>query len=210
MVEYQPEPPIVVRGSMNPWNDERQRVVWQAEEKAWVTIQAKQSEYRRTYDRLQSTIAQMNSLVSELEGLTGKKMGMFTVQNLASMLAMSSGNPYIIAAMFIKQFVFDAFAAKKKKKKIEGLVQRLESLQAQAKSIVDQLHVLEDTVTTLIATGDAIRNTQQTTITQDMAQSETAYQARQQLDTLRASVLRERIRQAATLPSPPGGTHNDL
>lgn len=210
-VEYTPEPPIVVRGAMNPWADERQRVVFMAEEKAWVTIKQKQVIYRQNYSRLQVIIEQMNAIARELESLTGKPVGLFSVQNIAGLLASSTGNPYVIAAMLLKTLVFDVLMGNKKKKQIESLVNQLQALQQQATNIVNLLHSIEDEVSALIHTGEQIRNTQQVQMTQDITQTETAYQQRQQLDSLRASVLRERIRQAATLPRvSPGGPNDTL
>ncbi len=203
---YTPEPPIVVRGSLNPWNDERQRVVWMAEEKAWVQVQAKQRTYRSVYSSLQETISQMNAAVSELEGLTGKHVGMFSIQNIATLLASSTGNPYVIAAMLLKTFVIDTLLGNKKKKKIQALVERLQVLQQQAQQYVARLHQLEDEVAKLIVVGDQIRNTQQAQMSQDLQQSETVYQARQQLDRTRASVLREQVRQVNLTPRRSGGS----
>jgi hypothetical protein len=210
-VEYTPEPPVFTRGAMNPWEQERQRVFWQAEEKAWVDIQAKQRTYRQIYSSLQAVIEQMNAVARELEGLTGKPVGLFSVSNIATLLASSTGNPYVIAAMLLKTLVFDVLMGNKKKKKIESLVNQLQVLQQQAQTYVTRLHTLEDEVTVLIQTGERIRQTQQATISKDMEQSETVYQQRQQLDRQRATVLRERIRQVATMPRPSGGQYaNEL
>jgi len=209
-VTYQAEPPIVVRGAMNPWNAERQRVVWQAEETAWTGIQGKQAEYRRVYARLQAVIAKMNHVVLELESLTGKKAGLFTVENIASVLVSAGGNPYLIAAMFLKTFVFDAIMGQKKKKKIEGLMRQLEAFQVQARVYVGQLHKIEAEVTGLIQTGDRLRGMQQVTVTKDMAQAERAYQSRQALERVRASALLEHNRQVALLPRKRGGDDGSL
>jgi hypothetical protein len=209
-VEYTAEPPVLSPGALNPWEQERQRVFWQAEEKAWVTIQARQKTYRQIYSNLQVVIQQMNAIARELEALTGKPVGLFSISNIATLLASSTGNPYVIAAMLLKTLVVDVLLGNKKKKKIESLVNQLQVLQQQAQTYVTRLHALEDEVSALIQTGERVRETQKATISTDMQQSETAYQQRRQLDSQRATVLRERIRQVATMPRPSGGEYGNV
>jgi DNA repair exonuclease SbcCD ATPase subunit len=106
--------------------------------------------------------------------------------------------------------VVDVLLGNKKKKKIESLVNQLQVLQQQAQTYVTRLHALEDEVSALIQTGERVRETQKATISTDMQQSETAYQQRRQLDSQRATVLRERIRQVATMPRPSGGEYGNV
>ena len=84
-IKYQPEPPLAVKGGLNPWADERQREVWMVEEKAWAAIRVLQAEYNGLMREMSSAMQQFNNGVTALESLTGKKSGIGQVTNYASL-----------------------------------------------------------------------------------------------------------------------------
>ena len=205
-IKYQAETPVQVRGALNPWELERTRELFLAEEAAWKTIQKDQVRYRELLRLTQEGIVRFNGLVAQLESLTGKKSGLLSVNNIASFVASSSGNPYVMAAMAVKMVV-EAILGSQKKKKIDRIMQELQSLQAQILAWYAELTTIQERVSELVQTGDRIRTMQQARFETVVAQSESAYQTRQNLDAQRGAVLRERNRQVALLyPTRPGGS----
>lgn len=213
-VTYTPEPPIVIRGAMNPWEEERTREIYLAEEAAWKRILPLQAEYRALYARSEILITRYNAVIHELEDVTGKKSGLFSAQNIGmyivqNAISSAAGGPWGFAFMALKTGI-EFLLGNKKKKKIENLVKELEALNAQLTALFQQLQGIADQVSGLVQTGDVLRATQAARIQQDLTQSETLYQQRQSLDRLRADVLRERNRQVAQLYPARQGDRNGL
>lgn len=205
-VQYQPETPVAVRGAMDPWALERQRELFAAEEIAWKSIQAEQVYYRRLLAESVRKIAEFNQKVRELEQLTGKPSGMLSANNIASFIAGAGGNPYIMAALAIKQVV-EIVLGSLKKKKINAKIREIERLQAEIRAIYAKMVAIQDRVEKLIQTGEQVRMAQQIKIDAALQQSATAYASRQLLDAQRGAALAERNRQVALLfPSRPGGS----
>lgn len=204
-IRYQAEPPLAVKGGLNPWSDERQREVWMVEEKAWAAIRALQSEYNSLMSQMSRAMQQFNDGVASLEALTGKKSGIGTITNYASLGYSLVGGPYAWAAA-LASFTFGFFSQQAKAKKIKKQVESLERLQAQMVSLKAKIEANIAAVTDQLNKGESIRSAQAGWIVQDVAHSEAAYVKRQDLDRQRASVLQERNRQAALLPRlTPGG-----
>lgn len=209
-VQYQPEPPLAVRGAMNPWEQERQRVVFAAEELTWVKIQAQQKEYRRVLRLIDVAIDRYNQLIHELEELTGKKSGAADIANYAMLAYSLSGGPYGFV-LSIAKMGFDFLMSSKKKKKINKKIHEIESVQAELKRLSQVLDGIQKKVHDLILTGDKIRDTQAVQMSKDVEVSEQAWAKRQSLDKQRADVLRERNRQVALWqPRPRGGIPDAL
>lgn len=188
-VSYRPEPPIVVRGSMNPWETERQREIYLAEESAWKTIQEKQIRYRSLRLQAEEQLVYFNRIVGEIEGLTGKKSGLLSTQNVASFAASSSGNPYLMAAMGVKMLV-DLFMSSSKKKKIQSKMKDLEQIQARILALNVQMDTIAGEVGRLTMIGEAYREMQAVRSTDVARQSESAYAYRQTNERERAKALR--------------------
>lgn len=127
-IRYFPEPPIAPKGAFNPWQLERTRLVYLEEEKTWKEISVKMAEYRRLRLEAEEWIRVFNIKVAELESMTGKKSGLFSASNIASFVASSSGNPYIMAAMAIKMVV-EFILGSQKQKKIKKKIEEIEVLQ---------------------------------------------------------------------------------
>jgi hypothetical protein len=203
-VRYQAEPPIVVKGGLNPWADERQREVYTAEEAAWKQIVPLQAEYVGLVHRQDVLITEIQHWLRDIEVLTGKKSGLSDASNYATLLYSLSGGPYAWAAALAK-FGVDFVLGIGKKKQLKSIMSKLEALAAQVAVVQARMQVVADAVVRLIQTGEAIRAGQLVKITQDVAQSEQLYQDRQGLERLRASVLKEKNRQAALMPTRQGG-----
>lgn len=201
-VQYQPEPPVVIRGSLNPWAQERQRALFAAEEDAWKKIQGEQAEYRRLLSESERLIGQYNATIKQIEGMTGKKSGLFTPTNIASFVATTGGNPYVIAAAFVgmlASMIFGAAKARRKKRAIQALVDKLQALQAQIMGIYQKLEVIQGRVEQHMRAGEIVREAQLVQMTAAVEKSEEAYQKRMALDTVRGQAYAERVKQMATL-----------
>jgi hypothetical protein len=212
-VTYTPEPPLVIRGAMNPWAQERTREVYLAEEQAWKKIITLQAEYRALYAQSEILIARHNALIQQLEKLTGKKSGLLSAQNIGLYVLQNAiyaaGGPWGYAFMAVKLGV-EFLLGNLKKKKIQKTIKELETLNATLTALYQKLEGIGQQVGGLVQTGDVLRSTQAARIQQDLTQSETLYQQRQSLDRLRADVLRERTRQVAQLYPARQGDRNGL
>ena len=208
-IRYQPEPPLAVKGGMNPWADERQRVLWAAEEKAWAAIRTLQAEYKGLMVQMASAMQKFNEGVAELEKLTGKKSGIGTITNYGSMAYAIVGGPYAWAVA-LASFTFGYFTQKAKAKKIKRQTSQLERLLATMAALKVKIEENIAKVTEQLGKGDAVRSAQAGQITRDVAQSESAYAKRLDLDRQRASVLQERNKQAYLLPRLAPGGYNAL
>jgi hypothetical protein len=213
-VQYQPEPPILVRGSMNPWADERQREVFNAEEQTWTKIQVEQKTYRAVLRQIDAKMAQFNDLIRQVEGITGKKSQFGEITTYAALAYSLSGGPYgllVSLGKMVLDFGLGMLAAKKKKKKLNKLVQQIEQVQAELTALTAQIDGIQKKVHDLIQTGDRIRNSQEVRVSQDWQNSESLYAKRVSLDRQRADVLRERNRQVALWqPKPSGGDYANI
>lgn len=211
---YTPEPPIAVRGYMNPWEEERKREAWLAEEQAWKAIVPKQATFWQYSRQMKSLMNQYNALVAELENLTGQPVGLQKMTSFTQKIPFVGGMVGGIMGMIdsiLGMLTGGLFGggAKKKKKKAEELVRRIEAVQAQMSRVQDKLIAVVTEIETLVNTAQGIRASQPERAQAAIDQSVSAYQQRQQLDRLRADVLRERNRQVALMPRSPGGS-NDL
>lgn len=202
---YTAEPPVTVRHSMNPWETERQREVWLAEEAAWKKIVPLQAEYRALSFRLASAIREIQHWLRDLETLTGKKSGLADAANYGTLVYSLAGGPYAWAAALAK-FGLDMILGIGKKKQAKSIMDKLTKLAAQVAAIQATQQALETTITTYIHEAEGIRAAQPVKITADLQASETAYQQKRTLDATRAAVLRERNRQVALMPRSYGGS----
>jgi len=208
-ITYTPEPPIVVRGAMNPWQEERQRVLFMAEEAAWKTIQRLQGDYRGLMAKIDAGMREFNAKIAEVEAITGKKSGINELTTYASLVYSLSGGPYAWAVSLgklILELGLGFLKARKKKKKLEKIKQQMDVIRARLAALSQQVETLQKEIGRLIRSGDAVRSAQAVQMTTDMAQSESAYRERRALDRQRADVLRERNRQVAQMSRTPGGS----
>lgn len=213
-VRYIPEPPVVIRGSMNPWAEERQRALFLQEEKAWVEIQKLQKDYAGLMGKISYQMGLFNEKVREIERITGKKSGVATLTNYASLVYSLAGGPYawaVALGKLILDFGMGMLEAKKKKKKVQKIVKEIEAIQAVLMGLHKQIQAIGEKISGLIQTGDSVRSAQSTQMVEAVTNTEAAYAKRQSLDRQRADVLRERNRQAFLLPRlTPGGPYDAI
>ncbi len=204
-VRYYPEPPVAPRGAFNPWQLERNRQVYAAEEKAWASIQTLGREYKARRVESETLLTHFNRAIAEVESLTGKKTGM-SASSVASLVATVSGNPIWGAAMGIK-FLVDMFMGSQKKKKIERAIREAERVQALLVAAYQRMEAIAGEVSMLVRVGESIRSEQQATASAIEQYSERAYQQRQSLERQRAAAHRVQAEIALrTVPIRQGGS----
>lgn len=176
-ITYRAEPPIVVRGALDPWNAERKRAVWIAEEAAWKQIVPLQARYRVLKSEEADTLRQIQHWIRDLERLTGKKSGMADASNYAVLLYSLSGGPYAWAAAIAKLGV-DMILGIGKKKQAKSILHKLEALGTRMSSIQAQLEQIVTQLNPLVAVGHALKAEQQAIMAADTAKAGEQYQQR--------------------------------
>lgn len=207
---YTAEPPITVRSSMNPWETERQREIWLAEESAWNACLPLQASFRAEASTMRRLMNQYNGLVGALESLTGRPVGLQRMTGFSQRIPLVGGLVGGVMGLLdslVGMLTGGLFGggAKKKKKQAEELVRQLEAVQARMAAVQARMMALQSKIEGYLHTAEAIRATQPERARAAVEQTEQAYRSRKELDLLRSSVLRERIRQVALMPRTPGG-----
>lgn len=209
-VRYIAEPPLAVKGAMNPWELERTRQVFMAEEKAWKKVSALQAEYRRVNAQGDRLVKIFQVMAKQLEEMTGQPNKFTSISNIAEMIAGAGGNPYIMAALFLKKvvtMVFDMLKAKR----IKRHVAKMEQVQKQIIAIYKRMEKIVQVVQYEIGVGERVRVGQQAIVNAVMEKSAMAYYTRASLDAQRANVIAEQARQAALVhPYTYGANYNAL
>ncbi len=152
-VRYIPEPPLLIRGDMNPWELEKKRELWLKENEAWKQIGILQGQYRTKLNEYNSRVSRFNQLIGEIEHVSGKKglqriMGSKGFQ--AASLAITTTNPYgaIIAAALVAVSLLEtgfkmlSGEARRKKKRIKELTGALEQVGRDIERITGELSSL--------------------------------------------------------------------
>jgi hypothetical protein len=199
---------------MNPWETERQRSLFLAEEAAWKTIQPLQAQFSKEYGAFQKVLSSYNAKVNELERITGQATGLlkgggkigsmvFSPVNMAfgmveKILSMIPG----IGGLFSKK-------AKRKKQRAQALLRDIEAEQSTLMAIQQKLVDIEAKVTSALNIAESIRANQPAKMAADVQQNVTAQQERRNLDTMRANVLQQRIKQSRVMRAP-GGPDNAI
>lgn len=206
-IRYYPETPIAPRGAFNPWELERTRELFTAENNAWKEIQPLMKQYKALRVEAEALIVQFNQKVTELERMTGKKSGMFSATNIATFVASSSGNPYIMAALAIKMVV-DIILGSQKKKKIEKKVKEIQALQSRILANYNAMKPLMQKAADYMRVGEAVRSAQSVKITADTQQAEGLYRLKQAKEKARGDAYRVMAEEhARTMPSRQGGDY---
>lgn len=172
-VTYRPEPPIVVRGSLNPWAQERKREQWLAEEAAWKKITALQARWRSQMAGFNVVKGRYNRTIGELEGLTGST-GLIRVKGPIGMVI----SPVNMVFSLIDTLTFGVFGSGKKKKKIKSLTRDLETMQVQLRTYEADFSAMAADMSQLVAAGKIIQDTQRARTDADVKQSEALYAQR--------------------------------
>lgn len=208
-IRYIPEPPAPIRGAMNPWQQERQRVLWMAEEKAWKQIQVLQREWAHLEARLIRLVQQYNDHVTAInarmedlgQGSPLQKMGGYT-----SYLAFTSGPGALlagaiqVAGMLEKGFnqIFGITA--KKKKDVENWMRSLQQTEADLIQTQQRMDTVFAELQRHLNIAQTVASQQQVQITADVEQSEGLYAQRLAQEVARGQARRAVYRQIQTLP----------
>lgn len=178
-IRYNERPPIHVRGALNPWQTERQRIVWKAEQAAWVKIKAYQADYRRTEDKMKRDIERYNKALKELELLTGQSIGTGPIGTYAGMaLAVIPGFGWAAAAFsMISQLVGMLSGTKRR---IKGLIAELERLTAQLNISKRRLQTLAQNIIHESGAGERVQQAQAVMVQRDLTVAQTEYAYKQQ------------------------------
>lgn len=207
-VTYIPEPPVQVRGGLNPWELERTRVLFTAEEAAWKKIQGYQATYRQVEAHLKSSIAQFNQKLIEFESVTGKKTGIQQISTYGGMVAIIPGFQLLGGIFAAIGLLSSLIGGNKKKKKAERLGKELQQLQASMVADQQQLQSLADAIGQQTTVTAQIKQAQQQIVTAAVRQSEQIYQAKQANETQISAAIEARNLYAARLyPARQGGNN---
>lgn len=209
-ITYRPEPPLAVRGGLNPWQDERQRQLYLAEERAWKIIQSLQSQYSAKEAELNTIIAGIRQTIASIEAITGKHSGLADAANYAVLLYSLEGGPYAWAVSLAKMG-FDYFTSMSKKHKLGNLTDMYNYLAAKYVKVKAELDTLVQQVTEQLSVSQQVKVAQAQQITVQTQQSEATYAQRQQTEAAKGAAYRAmNQRMAALFPTPRQGVSNDL
>jgi len=173
--------PAAVRGAMNPWETERQRILWQAEEDTWRKIVPLQGDYARVEEAVRKKVAEFNTLIPEFEQLTKSKLGFGQISQYGSMaLAIIPGFGWAAAAFGILGNLLGLGSGKKKR--IEALVRRMEAVQIDIQKGQDRLLAIQREIAQYMTVTESVAQQQQALMQYDRQQTEEARVKRQQVE----------------------------
>lgn len=208
-VRYIPEPPLLIRGAMNPWELEKKRELWMKENEVWATIQGLQRQYRSYLNDYNYNVNRFNQLIGEIENMTGKKglqkvMGSKGFQ--AASLAVTTTNPYgaaIAAALVAVSLLETGFKlisgeARRKKKRIKELTDALERVGKELERLTGILSGLASQIMGLTMVREqvtrersAIEEASKTAMTEQAKQRDAADRAAGAAYAARVNALRQ-------------------
>lgn len=177
-IRYRPEPPLVVRDSLDPYNQERKRALWIEEERAWKLIaplQARYNELKREEARIMTLVQHW---IRDIEILTGKKSGLSNAANYAALLYSLAGGPYAWAVAIGKLGV-DLILSIGKKKQMKSIMSKLEALGREMTLVQEEMGQIVRKIEPLLAVRQVLIEKQAAQQATDMQRSETAYTTQQ-------------------------------
>ena len=176
-ISFRPEPPIVVRGALDPYNAERKRAVFIAEQAAWAKIVPLQARYAALKSHEAETMRLIQHWLRDMERLTGKKSGLEGAANYGVLLYSMSGGPYAWAASLAK-LGLGFILGIGKKKQAKSIMRKLEALGVTMGQIQSALATVVSEIEPLVSVGDALKARQQAIRAADTAQAGEQYQTR--------------------------------
>ena len=199
-LRYIPRPPLAIRGSLNPWQQERTRVLWQAEEAAWRAIQKLQADYRAVEAKMLSAIARFNQTVEEMESRIGRKSGISKLSTYGSAVGFVPGFNIAGAILSFIGFIGGMFEAKKKKKQAQHYAALLTAIQHEIEGYQNKLVEIQKLVAYQTSVTDRVKSEQAELVTQDLERNRMKIASRQEQDARAGAYRRalyEQTRQAA-------------
>lgn len=181
-VKWNERKPLLIRGSLNPWELERTRTVWEAEKAAWAKIVPLKNEYKDRENQIRRDISIFNEHLAELERVTGKKVGLGAGGKYFGMyLSILPGFGWFSAAFSLASMGLEMLMGGKKKKRIAELTRILEEAQARMVKNQQRLGSIQQEVKALMETT---------------AQALQAGSAKMQRDTVQAQLSQQVYQQA--------------
>lgn len=157
-IRYIERRPVTGRFVMNPWETERQRIVWQEEEKAWKKIVVLKDSYTKKEKRMKDLAAMWNRHLQEVESVAGKKTGLGPFGTYGGMaLTVIPGFGWAAAALTAFSMIFEMIGGNKKKKRIAQLLNEMEGFAAEMRKLQAQLQAIVIELESLIGTTQKIQ-----------------------------------------------------
>jgi hypothetical protein len=190
-IQYNERRPLAVRGGLNPWELERQRQVWLAEQAAWVRIQSRQADYRRTETAMRNNMKRYNQVLLELEGLTGQSIGSQVDTYGGMALAILPGFGWASAAWKLASMISGILSGKNKK--IAALVQEAENLVNIMKAQQKHLRTLAEQIVEDAHVAGRVREEHRAVIAQELQRNDLAVGQRAAQQSAAVAAHRERM-----------------
>lgn len=129
-VKWNERKPVLIHGALNPWELERTRAVWQAEQAAWSKIVVLKKEYQTRERAIKTDIGIAESHITELKRITKSKAGSSAALDYATMavtalVGIAYGGPYGAMIAGAKMGI-DILLGSKVKKRIKELIRIIE------------------------------------------------------------------------------------
>lgn len=209
-IRYVARPPLLVRGALNPWQLERTREMWTAEEAAWKKIVPLRQEHKRVRARLigmesyaKRKVGEVNCALWELNELspdTARKMAFtaigLTLGNIPVVGQLLKIGLALIGALFDRSF---KKKVEKAIEKVERLVENVREAIQEIKKFKQEMVELEQKILQQAQVTSIISTIQQQRIGRDLELSRRAYKTKQELEKQRAQHHREAVEESAKL-----------
>lgn len=187
-VKWNERRPVLTRGSLNPWEVERVRYLWQQEQAAWAKVTVLKKEYAEREQQMRQDISIFNSHLAELERITKKKVGLGPIGQYGGMaLAVIPGFGWFSAAFSALNMGLEMLMGNKKKKRINELMRIMEEAQQRLERNQQRLHTIQGEVKQLIGVTERAQDAIAEKVKADHAQ-------RQAMQQLRDDAQQERFR----------------
>lgn len=200
-VKWNERKPVLIRGALNPWELERTRAVWQAEQDAWRKILPLQKEYGERERQMKHDIAVFNEHLAELERVTKKKVGLGPIGQYGSMaLAVIPGFGWFSAAFSAINMGLEMLMGNKTKKRIAELMRIMEEAQQRLARNQARLVAIQGEVKILMDVTERAKQAGSAKMQADLAQSQhsqEAYRLQKQTQDLLIDQELNRARQLA-------------
>lgn len=200
-VKWNERKPVLIRGALNPWELERTRAVWQAEQSAWAKILPLKKEYGERERQMKHDIAVFNEHLAELERVTKKKVGLGPIGQYGSMaLAVIPGFGWFSAAFSAINMGLEMLMGNKTKKRIAELMRIMEEAQQRLARNQARLVAIQGEVKILMDVTERAKQAGSAKMQADLAQSQhsqEAYRLQKQTQDLLIDQELNRARQLA-------------
>lgn len=173
--------PVQIKGSMNPWELERVRALWEAEKATWQKILPLKAEYAKVETSMRALVVRYNNLIQEFEKLTGKKMGIQEISSYGSMaLAILPGFGWAAAVIGLLGPLLGMTSGKKKK--IESKMRELETVQAEIGRLQGRLLAIQQEIAQYMQVTEQVKGQQAAIMQADIQRTEQVRREKQVLD----------------------------